>query len=239
MTYLILGVAVLVGALLAARWYVNAQPSALLKALKWTFVIIVVLVAIALIVTRRIDWALLAILALLPWFVRFRSAARAAKNFSRMAAAGPTGGAPTGQSSEIETAYVRMILDHDNGEMNGDVVKGPFAGRTLRSMSLDEILQLLGESAGDDETVQVLTAYLDRYHGEEWREQAGSGADAKGGNGMTREEAYDILGLETGAGEEEVKAAHHNLMSKIHPDHGGSTYLATKINQAKDLLLGA
>ena len=66
-----------------------------------------------------------------------------------------------------------------------------------------------------------------------------SGSSGAGGQGdMTTEEAYDILGLEAGASDEDIKTAHHELMGKIHPDKGGSTYLATKINQAKDVLLG-
>ncbi|HJO86863.1 MAG TPA: hypothetical protein QF359_07875 [Rhodospirillales bacterium] len=46
------------------------------------------------------------------------------------------------------------------------------------------------------------------------------------------------MGLEPGASEDKIKEAHHRLLSKIHPDHGGSTFLATQINQAKDFLLG-
>lgn len=245
MPYLVLGVAVLIGILLVARWYVSAQPSTLLKSLKWIFIILVVLVAGALIFTGRIGWGLLAIPALLPLLMRARMAARAAKNYSRMASSGAAGagaGSGSGKASEIETAYVRMILNHDNGEMNGDVIAGRFAGRTLRSMELGEVLQLLGEASADEQSVQVLSAYLDRYHGDEWREQARAGGHAGNGGGgqgsMSREEAYDILGLGAGASDEDIKTAHHELMSKIHPDKGGSTYLATKINQAKDFLLG-
>ncbi len=242
MPYLVLGVAVLIGALLVARWYISAQPATLSKTLKWIFIILVVLVAGALIFTGRIGWGLLAIPALLPLLMRARMAARAAKNYSRMASSGGAAGAGagSGKASEIETAYVRMILDHDNGEMNGNVIAGRFDGRTLRSMELGEILQLLGEASADEQSVQVLSAYLDRYYGDEWREQARAGGHTgNGGQGeMTREEAYNILGLEAAASDEDIKSAHHELMGKIHPDKGGSTYLATKINQAKDFLLG-
>ncbi len=93
----------------------------------------------------------------------------------------------------------------------------------------------------DQQSAQVLEAYLNRVHGN-WREEApaagGRGAEAFGEGPMSRDEAYRILGLDPGAGTEEIKEAYHRLMAGLHPDHGGSTYLAAKINQAKDVLLG-
>jgi DnaJ homolog subfamily C member 19 len=55
---------------------------------------------------------------------------------------------------------------------------------------------------------------------------------------MTREEAYQVLGLHPGATEAEIRAAHHRLMRTAHPDSGGSDWLATRVNQARDVLVG-
>jgi hypothetical protein len=204
---------------------------------------LLVLGGVVLAVSGRLGWVLVLVPVLLPWFLRVRSAARMAKNFSRMAASG--GGAATGQTSQIETRFLRVYLEHDTGEMKGEVLEGRFTGRQLDDLTFDDLLALYGESAPlDDQSAQVLAAYFERNFPDDWRARAESAearrADGAGGglNAMTTEEAYEVLGLEEGASTEEIKAAHHRLMSKIHPDHGGSTYLATKINQAKDFLLG-
>ena len=94
--------------------------------------------------------------------------------------------------------------------------------------------------ASDPDGVRLLEAYLDRrFPG--WREHAERDADPRPGPAsasvMTKEEAYQVLGLEPGAGEEAIRAAHRTLMKKLHPDQGGSTYLAARVNQAKDILL--
>jgi len=57
------------------------------------------------------------------------------------------------------------------------------------------------------------------------------------GVAMSRAEALKVLGLEEGATEEQIRAAHRRLILQIHPDKGGTSYLAAKINEAKDVLL--
>lgn len=238
MPYLILGIAILAGLLLLARWAVNADP----RVLAWAARVvagIVGVVAIALFaLSGRFVWIAYALPFLLPVFFQWRSNRIRAKN-----AAGPT----PGQTSDIRTRYLRMSLDHDTGTMTGTVTAGPRAGQSLDELGREELLELLDDCADDEDSVRVLEAYLDRAHGPEWRAAAGAGAGTGGhrdpggspwGGGMTQEEAWEILGLEPGAGSEDVKQAHRRLMAKLHPDRGGSTYLAAKLNQAKDLLLG-
>ena len=55
---------------------------------------------------------------------------------------------------------------------------------------------------------------------------------------MSREEACQVLGLQPGAGIDEIRAAHRRLIARLHPDQGGGDYLARKINEARDVLLG-
>ena len=249
--YLILGFAILAGVLLAGRWFTTADPKLLVKVLKWGLLGVIGTVALFFLFTGRMAWAIFALPALLPWLMRARAAHRMFKTFSRMTSG--WGGRAAGQSSDVETRFLRMVLDHDSGRMSGEVIDGDYAGRTLAGMSLDELLNLLQTCWVEDQpSAQVLEAYLDREH-PDWRERvqeeapgdAGGDAGGTGSRGprrgkghMTREEAWKILGLESGAGEQEIKDAHHRLISNMHPDRGGSTYLAAQINLAKDVLLG-
>lgn len=159
---------------------------------------------------------------------------------------GPFGGSPTpGQTSDVRTDKLEMTLDHDSGEMDGTCLTGRLSGRALSSLSDAEVMELLHtfrtESAQE---AALLEAYLDwRMPG--WRDREET-AQAKGGwgrrrgarSGMSPEEAYAVLGVGPGASEEEIRQAHRRLMMKMHPDQGGSTYLAARINEAKDVLLG-
>jgi hypothetical protein len=69
-------------------------------------------------------------------------------------------------------------------------------------------------------------------------ESLGGGAARRANAAMTREEAYEVLGLRPGATEVEIRAAHRRLMRGAHPDGGGSDWLASRVNQARDVLLG-
>ncbi len=151
------------------------------------------------------------------------------------------GGPATGQTSEVETPVLRMTLDHDTGTMTGTVLRGQFAGMRLDELGRADLLALLRECrAADEESARLVEAYLDRIH-PDWHddlagERTGSRTQATGAD-LTVEEAYEILGLSPGADAEAIKAAHHRLMKQLHPDHGGTDYLAMKINRARDVLL--
>lgn len=131
-----------------------------------------------------------------------------------------------------------MMLDHDSGEVTGKILKGQYEGSSLESLSLDQLQSLLEELRhADPESVTLLETYLDRIYPDAWRDEPGSGGESSAT--MTTDEAYEILGLDPTASESEIREAHHRLILKNHPDKGGSTYLAMKINQAKELLLHA
>ena len=70
------------------------------------------------------------------------------------------------------------------------------------------------------------------------RQQAPPPPPPRRGGNMTPEEALEVLGLRPGASEAEIRAAHHRLMRTAHPDSGGSDWLATRVNLARDVLLG-
>ena len=147
-----------------------------------------------------------------------------------------------GQTSRVATSLLAMTLDHDSGQMDGEVLAGPYKGRKLSSLSLEEAMRLHAQcAAAADQSRALMEAWIARAH-PDWRERwtAGEGASrtaAATSGRMSRKEALAVLGLAEGAGAEDIRAAHRRLMKTVHPDLGGSDYLAAKINEAKDLLL--
>lgn len=148
-----------------------------------------------------------------------------------------------GRRSMVRSAALEMELDHDTGRLEGMVLAGRNEGRELSSLDLDDLRQLGRELAADAESLQLLEAYLDsRFPG--WREDAdpdmdGRQARAPASGPMTEQEAYEILGLESGASAADIRKAHRRLMQRFHPDLGGTSFLAARINEAKDVLLSA
>jgi DnaJ-like protein len=144
-----------------------------------------------------------------------------------------------GQASTVRSQFLEMTLDHDSGVLTGRIVAGPYAGQSLDAFGLSQLAAMIPNL--DGESTALLESYLDRRF-PAWRQNAQS--DAAGGQRraassgkMTDEEAYQILGLQPGAGRDEIGRAHRALMKKLHPDQGGSTYLAARVNEAKDTLL--
>jgi hypothetical protein len=150
--------------------------------------------------------------------------------------------ARSGKTSSVRSAGLEMRLDHDTGEMDGQVLAGRHEGRSLSELRLAELLEVAADVGGDAESLRLLESYLDRTQ-PGWRDhvhadQTQRKSAAPGAGGMSTQEAYDVLGLEPGAGEAEVREAHRRLMKQVHPDRGGSAALAAKINEAKDRILG-
>jgi hypothetical protein len=230
--YLLVGVVLLLLFMTALRGFVNADPRTLVAGLRWGAVIVGGLFALWLLVTGRLGQALITVTALAPLFMRWKALWNTMRN---------AGGPSRGQSSGVETAWLRMSLDHDSGAMDGVVLQGPWKGSRLSDLSIDTLLELLAECrVNDPDSAPLVEAYLERLR-PGWREHAGEARaqpESASSAAMTREEAYRVLGLEPGADAAAVREAHRRLMMKMHPDTGGSSYLAAKINQAKDLLLG-
>lgn len=197
---------------------------------------VAVVVVIGLTLTGRMHWLgaaltglLVAARQLLPMLIRFFPMLTSLK-----ANAGPT----SGQRSTVATEILRMHLDHDSGKLQGEVLKGPFKEWLLDEMERDQLQALLSFcQSEDDESVQLLTSYLQqRFPGEsDFQQQQPPPGNSS--SGMSRQEALAVLGLPDDADREAIVAAHRSLMQKLHPDRGGNDYLAAKVNQAKDLLL--
>lgn len=228
--YFALGFIALVLVLYALRGLSRADPAALATVLRYTAIALALVGLGLLIVGGRIGLVMMAASLGYPLWRRWQA---------RREIAGV--GQPRGQSSGLETSYLSVSLDHDTGTVDGQVKQGRFKGRRLGELSQADLVLLLDEVRREDsEAVAVLEAYLDRIHGPDWRSAGDSGRPKQPGGtaGMAREEALAMLGLPPGAGEAEIRDAHRRLMLKLHPDHGGSDYLAARLNEARDVLLG-
>ena len=197
-----------------------------------------VLAVIVLTLAGKMHWVgaaltglLVAARSLLPTLIRL---------FPMLSSAlGKSSSAGAGQTSTVTTELLRMTLDHDSGKLAGEVLKGPFSDWRLDELSREQLQELMQYCMREDaDSVQLLESYLQQRFPDATDFDTGEPPPASSSSGMSRQEALAILGLEEDAGDEEIVASHRKLMQKLHPDRGGNDYLAAKVNQAKDLLLG-
>lgn len=146
--------------------------------------------------------------------------------------------------SELHTLALLVWFDQGSGEIEAQVRSGQFAGRWVHKMKPEEIFVLVRELAQiDPQGLNLIAQDLDR-RAPGWRQHvqfdaAAGQSPATSAAEMREQEAYEILGLEPGATEEAIRAAHRALIARFHPDRGGSTYLAAMVNRAKDIALEA
>ncbi|HEV7278236.1 MAG TPA: DnaJ domain-containing protein [Devosiaceae bacterium] len=157
------------------------------------------------------------------------------------------GGSDVSEDNEsgVKSRFITMNLDHATGDISGRVIAGRFKGADLMELGEYDTRELLAEVSGDPDSLALLETWLDKNRAG-WREyfaeqDAAEAGEPPPGGGSTQAdpeaEAYSVLGLEPGATADDIREAHRNLMKRVHPDQGGSTYLASKINEAKDRLL--
>ncbi len=227
MGYFLLGICLLAAAIVLMQAIRTAGSAQIWRFVRYLGIAISGLFGLVGLFTGRPSWALVGL-----------GAAGLIAILERRAGQGSSATGRGPGESDIETAYLRMQLDHASGQITGEVLDGRYRGRRIEQMAVHEVVDLLAEClAADPQGAQLLEAYLDRVE-PDWREAQAQSEGAGPPGPMTREEACKILGLKPGASDGEVRAAHRRLMKHHHPDHGGSTYLAAKIKEAKEVLLG-
>ncbi|KMO30891.1 DnaJ domain-containing protein [Methylobacterium aquaticum] len=240
-----LGILVLVGLWWLGRHYATANPATIARVIRQAGGWLALAAAAILFLRGRFDMA--GALGLGgAWLLGWRQGSPLPFGLGRMGNFGGKfglGAAPRADAvSRVRSALLEMELDHASGAMRGTVLAGPLAGQALDSLPLPRLVALLSECRmGDPDGARLLEAYLDRRFAG-WRVDAEADRDpgtrrAAQPGPMTEEEAYQILGLQRGAPLEEVRRAHRTLMKRLHPDQGGSDYLAARVNAAKDFLL--
>lgn len=208
-----------------------------------TATIVLIAVLVLLTATGRLHWLAALIAGALP-FLRWVLGMIAAPLIGHLfrskvfgqAQAPPDAGAAGSGSSTVATDELKMTLDHASGELDGEVLGGRLAGQRLSNLDLTTLKTLYGELAATDSR-QLLAAYLDRRF-PDWSDATTERTPPAHEQGMDREQALAVLGLQGDASEEEIVGAHRRLIQKLHPDRGGTDYLAATLNLAKRVLLG-
>jgi len=235
-----------IGALTGLAWWLRTPPPVSAAQLRKALVVLAVLLLVLLAATGRLHWLLALIGALVAAAVRLLPLLYYAPLVQRLwrqvrPRSASSDGPSVAERSTVESRFVRLWLDHATGEIDGEVLEGTFKGHRLSELQRDELMRLYRDCRGaDPDSAALLQSYLERVYGETWQSAPGSETGARPGpTPMTADEARQILGLGPGASRAEVTAAHRRLIHKLHPDRGGSDYLAAKINEARTVLLGA
>ncbi len=237
----------LAGLILLLRWFLNTPAETIARYIRRSAVILAAGILLYLTATGKLHWLFALLGSLLPFARKILGMLQFLPALRRLAgqvqSMGTKRNHTPGQQSRVETRLLRMMLDHDTGRMNGEVLEGPFRGRHLENLGLPELLDLLEYCRGEDEeSTSLLEAYLDNTHGDTWRSENHNKHEQPSqsyrNESMGQPEALEILGLQPDADKQKIIEAHRRLMQKLHPDRGGSNYLASKLNTAKDVLLG-
>jgi len=224
-----IGVAILLAGLVLLYAFANARPAAVKTSLIWGLGTVAAVGVTGMLLSGRGANALWAAIMFGPALIQAFRGWRARRTFGRPAEAG--------EASGVDTETLEMRLDLESGAMSGRVRRGAYQGRDLASMDRPELMSLLADCQGlDAQSVPLIEAWLDRTD-PEWRDMQPPPQTPNGGK-ITRAEALDVLGLQEGAGEADIRAAHRRLMQSAHPDRGGSDWLASRVNAARDELLG-
>ncbi|HIM72088.1 MAG TPA: hypothetical protein EYM43_03955, partial [Alphaproteobacteria bacterium] len=211
MTYLAIGAGFVLLLMVGARLFLSADPVLLGKILRWSLILGGLFFAFFLIfrgqallaaapaAVAAIAWRVLRIVPMGLWFRLFQMGR--ARSRQRQYAASRGSGAESAESSTVESAWLRMSLNHATGDLSGEVVRGSFSGQSLDALDEKALHRLLEECRADSSSMQLLESYMDRRLGPAWRESfAGGGSAWKANNeGIDRDEAYEILGLTPGA----------------------------------------
>jgi hypothetical protein len=201
---------------------------------------LLVLLVVGLAAAGRLNWIVAALAALIPFVRQLVGLGRLVPWLKSLFARNPShpntgsNSASGAASTTTESPFFRMTLHHASGHMDGEIKQGRHQHRFLSELSLVELVGLFGD-VQDYDSQRLLESYLD-HHYPEWRRNRPNETTAQQ-TGMSRREALEALGLTDGAAREDIVAAHRRLIQRLHPDRGGSTYLAALLNQAKDVLI--
>ncbi|SEQ12187.1 DnaJ domain-containing protein [Amphritea atlantica] len=216
-------------------WLRRKSPADQRKANLMLLAGVIMAALLYLLVTGKLNWIAALVAISLPFVRRFIPLFPLLGKLFRHYQSKQQGGA---NRSEVNSRILKMRLDHDSGSLEGEVIEGPLQGRQLATLSESEFIELLNYCRKTDkQSARLLETYLDKRFGDSWRKDDTADQNSNNSELSESDRAYQILGLEPGASKEEVIEAHRRLMQKLHPDRGGSDYLAAEINQAKDLLL--